>query len=178
MIALPALSLFLSNFFGTVVCTWVPLLAWFFFLPPTDSSCLLRCADVQKRRGTFAYMQSLTKCAERCNLFLGKPFSFSRLRVVFYPVLPVYYVKGTFYFSNKIAGFFHSSGSLLPRVFIRKDDISLFLTCAKTVRGCRVKGSERFPCSHWCAVPSMVQWPVHLNCHGQWHLSIYTADQF
>lgn len=113
MIALPAFSLFLSNFLEQLCVR--EFLCWpNFFPPPTDSSSLLHCADVQKRRGTFAYMQSLTKCAERCNLFLGKLFSFSRLAVFLYPVLPVYYVKGTLHFSNKTAGFFMAVAACYP----------------------------------------------------------------
>lgn len=74
--------------FGTVVCTEPPLAS--FFPPPTEPSCLLHCADVQKRKGTFAFMQSFTECAERCNLFLGELFSFACPRAFLHLVLSVH----------------------------------------------------------------------------------------
>lgn len=127
MTVLPAFALFLSNFLEQL-CVH-EFLRWpnfFFFLSPTDSSSLSHCADVQKRRGTFAYMQSLTKCAERCNLFLGKLFSFSPLTVFLSPVLPVYYVKGTFHFSNKIAIFFTAVTACYP-VYLSEKMTEVFL---------------------------------------------------
>lgn len=61
-----------------------------FFPPPTEPSCLSHCADVQKRRGTFTFMQSFTECAERCNLFLGELFSFACPRAFLHPLLSVH----------------------------------------------------------------------------------------
>lgn len=79
----------------------------------------------------------------KCNLLLGKPFSFPCLTAFLYPAFPICYVKGTFNFSNKL---FFSQQSWLVTQWV-----SPFLLCAKVAGSCRAKESERFPCSHWCS---------------------------